>query len=169
MAETLLSKFLRPELEKVAKRMVSNLQNSLKKRGLINKENLFHSIKYKVTVRSASDFNISFSWLSYGDALNFGADVGYLSQAGQKRLEDWVMRKKNVQRRNARRIAFAIQKNWVRSGRFPSVKSRGRGWASTAFRSRDIADLKKVTESALTVAFQKFTDQKVREQFKRGR
>ena len=179
MAETLLNQFLRPELKKVADRVVINLKNSLRSRNLIDKERLINSVRAEVVIKSTSDFEIRLFWRDYGNSLNFGADVGYLSKAGQTRLERWVVEKlrqpqyKTTEKtgkryNNARRIAKAIQTKWAKTGKFPSSISRGRGWASVALRSRGAADLQKLTSTALGVAFRKFTESKVRDANKRN-
>ncbi len=178
MAETNLNKYLRPPLEKVAARYVRNLQRSLDRRGINDTEKLSKSITAKVIIRSSADFEIQISWAKYGDSLNFGADVGFLNGPGRKRLEDWVVRKLGKQKytqraggkrvNNARRIAYAIQQNWVRTGKFPSNKSKGRGWASTALRSRELADTKKALAENLTTAYAKFMSDKFKELAKKN-
>jgi hypothetical protein len=175
VAETNLNKYLRPQLEKVAIRYVRNLQASLD-RGRANGRitdtgKLSKSIRSKVIIRSSADFEIQLSWEDYGDSLNFGADLGFLSKAGSKRLEEWVVHKLGKERftrsrkgrrvNNARRIAFAIQNNWARGGRFPSTKSNSKGWASIALRSREIADTRKALEENLTTAYNKFIQDKL--------
>ena len=172
MAETNLNKYLRPLLLKVAERYVRNLRASLYRREINDLEKLSKSITADVVIKSSADFEIRISWLEYGDSLNFGADVGFLDEAGKRRLEAWVVRKlgedkyirgRNGKRvNNARRIAYAIQKNWVRTGKFPSNKSKGRGWASTALRSREIADTKKALQENLTTAYNQFVQDKIK-------
>jgi hypothetical protein len=181
MAETLLNKYLRAELDKVGKRVRTNLQNSIKSRNLIgsSEKKLLESINYTVIVKSSSDFEIRLFWKDYGDALNFGADVGWLSRAGQSRLERWVVYKLRVPQftqnksgkriNNARKVARAIQAKWVRTGKFPSTISRGRGWASVALRSRGAADIKTLTTDALSVAFRKYLDDRVREENRKNK
>lgn len=164
MAETLLSKFLRPRLLDVANRKVLQLQASLDRRGINNTEDLSKSISYRVVIRSATDFEIQFFWKAYGDYLNLGADTGFLSRAGNERLTDWVIRKLHKDRKTAKRISKAIQAGWVRGNRFPSVKSKAKGWASQTFVSTQIATDKILIQDALSTAFSKFIKDKIREQ-----
>ena len=159
-------------LQKVATRYVRNLQASLDRRGINDREKLSKSIDAKVVIKSSADFEIRISWLDYGNSLNFGADVGWLDEAGNKRLENWVVEKLGEDRyirgrsgkrvNNARRIAFAIQRNWVKTGKFPSAKSKGRGWASTALRSKELADTKRALAQNLTTAYNQFVQDKIK-------
>jgi hypothetical protein len=123
VAKTNLEIYLRPRLEEIGKRKVAQLRASLVRQGHVTKaETLYKSIDYKVTIRSSADFTIEFFWLSknfrhnYGDALNFGADVGYLDEDGQARLQKWVGEKFNInesgkkRKRVIKRIAYNIQK-----------------------------------------------------------
>ena len=96
MADTLLNKFLRPELEKVGERYVRNLRKRLSKegKGIDTFENLSKSIKYSVVIKSNNEFEIRLSWKAYGDALNEGSnDVNYLPREGTSRLSRWLEKK----------------------------------------------------------------------------
>lgn len=181
MSATLLNKFLREELTKVGERVKKNLQNSIINRNLIGSPsaNLLKSIDYQVLIKSSSDFEIRLFWKDYGDSLNFGADVGWLSRAGQSRLERWVVYKLKVPQftqnkkgrriNNARKISRAIQAKWNRTGKFPSTISRGRGWASVALRSKGAADIRAITSEALGVAFRKYMEARVREENRKNK
>ena len=172
MAKTNLEIYLRPRLEEIGKRKVAQLRASLVRQGHVTKaETLYKSIDYKVIIRSSADFTIEFFWLSnnfrhnYGDALNFGADVGYLDEAGQARLQKWVGEKFNInesgakRRRVIKRIAYNIQRKWIRKGKFPLTR---KGWASIAFSSTFVASTRILVASALTTAFNAYKDDLVR-------
>ena len=172
MAKTNLEIYLRPRLEEIGKRKVAQLRASLVRQGHVTKaETLYKSIDYKVTIRSSADFTIEFFWLSknfrhnYGDALNFGADVGYLNEDGQAKLQKWVDKKFNInesgkkRRRVIKRIAYNIQKKWVRKGKFPLTR---KGWASIAFSSTFVASTRILVASALTTSFNAYKDDLVR-------
>ena len=131
MAKTNLEIYLRPRLNAIGERKVAQLRASLTRQGHRTKaDTLYNSIKFKVTIRSSADFTIEFFWLSnnfrhnYGDALNFGADVGYLDEAGQARLQRWVEEKFNIhesgakRKRVIKRIASNLQTKWKRKGKF---------------------------------------------------
>lgn len=172
MAKTNLEIYLRPRLNAIGERKVAQLRASLVRQGHVTKaETLYKSIDYKVTIRSGADFSIQFFWLSknfrhnYGDALNFGAEVGYLDEAGQARLERWVGEKFNInesgakRRRSIKRIAFNIQRKWVRKGKFPLTR---KGWATIAFSSKFVADTRLLVTSALGAALKAYKEDLVR-------
>jgi len=171
VAKTNLEIYLRPKLEEIGKRKVRQLKASLDRQGHVDSTKLRESIDYKVIIRSSADFTIEFFWLSnnfrhnYGDALNFGADVGYLDEAGQARLQQWVGKKFNInesgakRRRVIKRIAYNIQRKWIRKGKFPLTR---KGWASIAFSSTFVASTRILVASALTTAFNAYKDDLVR-------
>ena len=179
MAKTLLNTLLRKELNKVGNRYVKNLKASLLRRNINYENKLSNSVDYKVIIRSAADFQINIFWRSYGDVLNQGADdMGKISDGGFKRVQRWVEKKLGEPRykrgkrgkriQNSSKIAYAIVKSW-RKRRFPSTKSRGIGWASTALRSRELADTKVAVATALQTAFNNFVKQKANEREKKLR
>lgn len=171
MAKTNIERYLRPMLEDIGKRKVAQLRASLDRQGHVYTGKLRESIDYKVIIRSSADFSIEFFWLSnnfrhnYGDALNFGADVGYLDEAGRARLQKWVSEKFNIEgsgakRRSAvRRIAYNIQKKWIRKGKFPLTR---KGWASTAFSSKFVADTRILVAAALSTSFRAYKEELVK-------
>jgi len=171
VAKTNLEIYLRPKLEAIGERKVRQLKASLDRQGHVDSGKLRESIKYKVIIRSSADFTIEFFWLSnnfrhnYGDALNFGADVGYLDEAGQARLQQWVGKKFNInesgakRRRVIKRIAYNIQRKWIRKGKFPLTR---KGWASIAFSSTFVASTRILVAAALTTAFNAYKDDLVR-------
>lgn len=171
MAKTFLNTLLRKELTKVGDRYVRNLRASLERRNInTERKTLSNSVDYKIIIRSAADFQINIFWKEYGDILNQGAtDMGKISDAGFKRVQRWVETKLGHPRyktgkrgrrvQNSSKIAYAIVKSWRRR-RFPSSESRGIGWASTALRSKELANTKVAVATALQTAFNNFVKQK---------
>jgi len=168
VAETNLNKYLRPELNKVGDAAVKKLKASLVRLGHVNTEKLLESIRYQVVIKSNTDFEIRLFWTTrgnaprgivYGDFLNTGNQNTWLSEEGRKRLVAWVRRRMGVGGKKGNRIAYAIQKSWVKGTRYPSKKFGGKGWANRALQSVEQGETKKILSDALTTAYQKYLDE----------